>query len=253
MSQPSASLSVMSTPPRRRRHHDCLITPAREQANTTKFHTKKSADIRFSEVVPKGQLTLDKCLWDRASGSGARGRSDRVIPGVTSRPPALRPDADYRGTPTIHMFKNTFSITERWVRRLAVQYTAFCFIRFWTPRPCSGLFWYIVLDCVMFCSVSFFSMVFCVFLCGFVVFYSLSFIYSFLRFFLLEQRKPNTPLPLDRGSCILESNPCIPAYLTSCIALQCHSLVALPVSATSFFQTTHVVWGPCRLGYCSPG
>lgn len=37
------------------------------------------------------------------------------MPGVVTRPPAVRPDADYRGTPTITSFDNSFSITERFV------------------------------------------------------------------------------------------------------------------------------------------
>ncbi|CAM9982342.1 unnamed protein product, partial [Sphacelaria rigidula] len=39
------------------------------------------------------------------------------MPGVTTRPPAVRPDADYRGTPTIRSFKDSFSITDSGIHR----------------------------------------------------------------------------------------------------------------------------------------
>ncbi|CAB1111643.1 unnamed protein product [Ectocarpus sp. CCAP 1310/34] len=90
--------------------------------NTTKFHTKKTGVITFAEAVPKGKPTLDRCLRDRGSGlaAGSRGRGSsesigggRVMPGVVTRPPAVRADADYRGTPTIAGFQNSFSITDR--------------------------------------------------------------------------------------------------------------------------------------------
>ncbi|CAN0560126.1 unnamed protein product, partial [Ectocarpus sp. 12 AP-2014] len=90
--------------------------------NTTKFHNKKTGGITFAEAVPKGKPTLDRCLRDRGSGlaAGSRGRGGsessgggRVMPGVVTRPPAVRPDADYRGTPTITGFQNSFSITDR--------------------------------------------------------------------------------------------------------------------------------------------
>lgn len=50
-----------------------------------------------------------------AGGAGAGGGSGgRVMPGVVTRPPPVRPDADYRGMPTIAGFQNSFSITDRW-------------------------------------------------------------------------------------------------------------------------------------------
>ena len=102
------------------------------QVNTTKFHNKKTGGITFGEAVPKGRLTLDRCLRDRASsglGAGSRGARGsggggggggaggggwgRVMPGVVTRPPPVRPDADYRGMPKIAGFQNSFSITDR--------------------------------------------------------------------------------------------------------------------------------------------
>lgn len=96
------------------------------QVNTTKFHNKKTGGITFGEAVPKGRLTLDRCLRDRASsglGAGSRGTrggggaggggGGRVMPGVVTRPPPVRPDADYRGMPTIAGFQSSFSITDR--------------------------------------------------------------------------------------------------------------------------------------------
>ncbi|CBN77270.1 conserved unknown protein [Ectocarpus siliculosus] len=90
--------------------------------NTTKFHNKKTGGITFAEAVPTGKPTLDRCLRDRGLGlaAGSRGRGSskssgggRVMPRVVARPPAVRPDADYRGTPTIVGFQNSFSITDR--------------------------------------------------------------------------------------------------------------------------------------------
>lgn len=100
------------------------------QLNTTKYHTKKAGEIPFSESVKMGRPTLDRCLRDRAGrGGGIRGRggdsgianvegsvesAGRVTPGVVTRPPAVRPDADYRGMPTISRFHGSFSITDRY-------------------------------------------------------------------------------------------------------------------------------------------
>lgn len=107
--------------------------------NTTEFHNKKTGGITFSKVVAKGRLTLDRCLRDRASsglGAGSRGTrgsggdaggaagggggGGRVMPGVVTRPPPVRPDADYRGMPTIAGFEKSFAITDRFVWEVGV-------------------------------------------------------------------------------------------------------------------------------------
>eukprot|EP00903_Cladosiphon_okamuranus_P016144 g14899.t1 len=98
--------------------------------NTTKFHNKKAGSITFKEAVPKGRLTLDRCLRDRASsglgagsrgsrgsGGGIGGNGGRAMPGVVTRPPPVRPDADYRGMPTIAGFQAAFSITDSGIHR----------------------------------------------------------------------------------------------------------------------------------------
>ncbi|CAB1111628.1 unnamed protein product [Ectocarpus sp. CCAP 1310/34] len=122
---PAASLSSMSAlVSALERLAEAYIDPAMvggTAVNTTKFHDKKTGGITFAEAVPKGKPTLDRCLRDRGSGlaAGSRGRGSsessgggRVMSGVVTRPPAVRADADYRRTPTIAGFQNSFSITD---------------------------------------------------------------------------------------------------------------------------------------------